>query len=95
VIWPSQPKAIEGDQRCRGGSAEPARLTNIFDQRRERGVVVYLDAALDSASKLRGELTVGDRRTAVLKGHAAESIVHSPPIQHCSFQREHTHDQSG
>jgi hypothetical protein len=44
-------------------------------------VVVYLEAALDSASKLRGELTVDDRRTAVLRVHVAESIVGSPPMQ--------------
>ena len=32
-------------------------------------MVVYLEAALDPASKLWGELTVDDRQSAVLSGH--------------------------
>ena len=58
------------------GPYEPARLADILDQGRKcAAVLVYLEAALDSASKLWGELTVDDRRTAVLRVHAAESIV--------------------
>jgi hypothetical protein len=42
--------------------------------------VVYLDAALDPASKLWGELTVDDHLAAVLRFHAAESISNLRPI---------------
>ena len=80
-----KPKALETDQRAGGRRAEPARLANIVDEGRERDVVVWLEAALDSASKLRGELTVDDRRAAVLRVHAAESIVRSSPMQLSSF----------
>jgi hypothetical protein len=48
-------------------------------------MLVELEAALDSASKLRGELTVDDRRTAVLRVHAAESIAGSHPTQPAVF----------
>ncbi len=39
-------------------------------RRGERREMIYLEAALDSASKLGCELTVEDRRSAVLRGHA-------------------------
>ena len=40
---------------------------------------VWLEAALDSASKLWGELTIGNRQTAVLVGHVPESIARRSP----------------
>ena len=66
-----QPKAFEVLQCRRGRSAEPARFTDISNQGRQRDMVVYLETALDPAPKLWSELTVDDRQTAVLSGHAA------------------------
>ncbi len=80
VIWRCQSKAVEVLQRSSGRAVEPARLTDIVDQCRERGTVVYYwEAALDPASKLWGELTVDDRRAAVLSGHAAGFNRRTPP----------------
>ena len=75
VIGRRQSKAVERMKRSGGWRVEPAWLADISDQSGKRKVVVYLEAALDPASKLWGELTIDDRRTAVLRGHAAESIV--------------------
>ncbi len=76
VIWRCQSKGVEVLQCGSGRAAEPARPTDIGDQRRERGMVVYYwEAALDPASKLWGELTVDDRRAAALSGHAPDSIA--------------------
>jgi hypothetical protein len=76
VIRRRQSKAVEILYSCSGRAEEPARPTDIVDQRGERRMVVYYwEAALDPASKLWGELTVDDRRAAVLMGHAADSIA--------------------
>ena len=87
VIGRRQSKSVEG-VKCRGGwRAEPAWLADVRYQSDKLKVVVNLEAALVPASKLWGELTIDDRRSAVLSGHAAESIIATSPRQPRGFVR--------
>jgi hypothetical protein len=81
VVRRRQAKPFEAVKRGRSRPAEPAWLTNVLDQGRQGGEMVYLEAALDPASKLLCELTVDDRWTAVLSGHAADSIAEHHSVQ--------------
>jgi hypothetical protein len=56
-------KSVERAESSRRRSAQPTRLTDIVDQPSEVSVVAIVEAALNSASKLTGELSIGHRRT--------------------------------
>jgi hypothetical protein len=71
VIRRCKPKSVKGFQGGGSRTAEPTGITDIGDQGRECGVVVWSEAALDSASKLWGELTISDCQAAALVGHPA------------------------
>ena len=94
VIRRHQPQPIERMESSRSWPTQPARLTNVGDQSCQRSKVVYLEAALDPAPKLCGELTVDDRQVAVFVGHPTESIVDHFPRQPFDDQREGTEARS-